>query len=247
MDGNRERPSNWSIIVLVIAAVACIATSPEEDLTGSVSTIWFTENPVGDGARVELQIHPVENRLELSGLSGAVFLNMRMIDVPEALAPGMRWTLSGGSEGGEIANGDFTLGQAYDYLPVEGEGGEGEGAEVESLVEAYVQLGQICPKDGADGTLCLPCELETGCTLTVDIDACLGDGNAYLQFAVVDQYNATGNIFCDGLQEPDCKALDGWVSLAESEGPEVDCSEEADEGTDEANSDASETAGTDGD
>ena len=231
-----KRPSVWALLLLVIASLTCIATSPEHQDFASFAQ-WTSPDVLGDSTRFVLEVAPVGNRAMLANNVGDIFLTMKSGRVPADLADDYYWQLFG-ADGEGFGAGEFNVGQTYSGIV--GQRYEDGNTNYTDVKDVFIRLGQLCPKDQIGQGDCLPCELEAGCRLEIVLETCLGDQAGEVDFELVDSSNMTLNLLCT-QESMDCDvSLESWITLIQSEGPQVDCDDPglADDSADGSEADA---------
>ncbi len=216
MPANRKKVPLMNILLLLVAVGASLATLVSSGHSGQS---WTRAQWLGDSQRIVVTIEPVGDRLDAFDYAGRLYLDLEMWDVLENSAHEVTWALSmdlGDSETFDLAGG-FTF---DDYSGQEDERG--------LYGNISTRVGPLC-SDTDDATSdCIPCFIEQGCTLNIDVDLCYVGNDEEIGIGI-SIAQSDGEIFYNECAEGDdvepCEVLDAWVQAE----PEVLTSDLCDE------------------
>ena len=198
----REKVPLINLLLLLVAGAASLATLKGGGHSGQS---WARAQWLGDSQRVVVTIEPVGERLDAFDYEGSLYLDLEMWDILENSAEEVTWALSMDTSDGEIfdLSGGFTF---DDYSGQEDERG--------LYGNISARVGPLC-EDAADTTSdCIPCFIEEGCTLTIDVDLCYVGNDEEIGLGV-SIAKSDGEIFynecAEGGDVEPCEVLDAWM------------------------------------
>ncbi len=202
----RRHPTLTVSFILVLSALTTLATSREDGPTSAsaqLETEWR-----GETQQVGVRIDPVGDRLETYEYDGPLYLDLEVMHIAQVSAETVRWTLTVDSaEPRYVADGGFTFGGETNL--------EDNGLLFGDL---SARLGKLCNDDEGPDDGCIPCDVEAGCTIKLDIDRCHSNGDeltrTYLHIAQ-EEGDDFGRV-CDGSGI--CEQLRDWMTTI-SQGP----------------------------
>lgn len=211
----RGRTSWLNLTLVLLVALVTLATSPVDDgrAVGASDTHEEWKAP---RQRFDVVIQPISDRIAPFDYSGELFLAVTIGYVPEELEAAPRWSIWV-----EEAGQTFELAGEFEYL-----GGEiqtQDNGDQHRDIEG--SMGRLCHTGETSNNGCIPCPVESGCSLTVEVDLCdasmTGFMHAHVQIA-----RESGDIFevtCidgDGTKGI-CDGLDDWVEMEMVSTPET--------------------------
>lgn len=204
---NRPR---WSTFALLVAACAVtLATSQSNESSGESIYPWGW---VGDSQRFEVVIAPQGNILATFPAQGELFLGLKVYRIAQEDMDLVRWSASIEMPGEDVfvVSGGLEIDEE---LSLEEDGKMY--AAVGGLIGRFCEAGETAD----DG--CLPCQLEAGCSLTIDIDRCHPHpepgGETRAELVIVRKGGEPFLLDCFPEDDPaPCDALDEWVTATPS-------------------------------
>lgn len=193
-------------LVALVAAVT-LATSPVDDgqTTGSSDT---REEWSSDRQAFELNVLPMADRIDSFNYSGELYLAVNIGFVPDELVSAPRWSV-------QLKEGDGVFERTGDFAYAGGEIQTQDNGTMHRFIRGTV--GRLCHQGESSDDGCVPCAVETGCSLTVEIERCTPALSGFMM-AIVEISRDTGAIFeltCfdgDGTK-PICHGLDDWLEM----------------------------------
>jgi hypothetical protein len=199
-----------NLAALCCASVLTIATLKDNSDGYTGRTEWDDEFRA-ERRHVEVDIAAVENRLEIVGHDGPIYLGVGVDHIDKEQVDIVRWSVQMTDVDGTpvTLSGDFEFGGEVHT--------EDDGRRMGDL---RAEVGQLCDADD-DAADCLPCDIAEGCSLSLDVDRCHGDGGEITRVVVLIS-DADGHSFEHHCGENDegwpCDQLDDWVVIAGSKG-----------------------------
>jgi hypothetical protein len=202
-------PRASTALAIVCAAFVTVATSQARGGSGqsSVNIEFMSENQ-----RIELDIAPVEDRLAPFDYQGGHHLEVKVYTIDQDAVDGMRWTLSLPVEGEEPLFLDGVFAVSGEQVTEE---------DGKTYGDPIARIGRLCAAAESAITGCLPCAIDRGCSLVLQIDRCHplteDAGRTWVEVGIVRDDGSTYNNECpDGTDFGPCIALDGWMSAEHS-------------------------------
>jgi hypothetical protein len=198
----REKVPLMNLLLLLVAGAASLATLTNGGHSGQS---WTRAEWVGDGQRIVVTIEPVGERLDAFDYDGSLYLDLEMSDILEDLADEVSWALS--MQISDTETFDLSGGFTFDDY-------SGEEDEHGLYGNISTRVGPFC-SDAEDSTSgCIPCLIEEGCTLNIDVDRCYSGSDEPMGIGI-SIAQSDGEIFSnecteDGDIEP-CELLDAWI------------------------------------
>ena len=213
------RPIPWlNLLLLLLAATVSMATLAGEggdNHGGAEAGVGWLSWQDQHRQRLTVTVNPVEDRLDPLDHEGPIFVVLTLNRVTPSLAESPRWALSiqlpeGGlwAESGSFAD----------------NGGEVEMEDSgHSTGELSAQVGRLCEENETGDDGCIPCQITTGCALTVEVDYCyaVGDHTVKASFSLVDSSSKPLALEClEGADSEPCNRLRDWIdAVGESSEP----------------------------
>ena len=199
---------HWiNIDLVVIVSFVTLATSPTDDgeTTGTSDTLEEWKAP---RQRFDVVIQPMSTRIDTFNYSGDLSLAVTIGYVPEDREDAPRWSMWIEEEGGT-----FELTGDFDYL-----GGESQTQDNgDRHRDITGSIGRLCHDGETSDDGCVPCHVETGCSLTVEVDACdstiTGFMHARVQILKDDGEHFELTCFDGDGTKSTCHRLDEWVEM----------------------------------
>ena len=204
---DRQRPSVVNFVLLLFAAAASLATLAPDHHSGRSDT--DVEWPRGaTSQRLLVTIEPLGNRLDAFEYSGSFHLELEMRHIEQSLADTVLWALSLETRTGE----PFHLDGGFPEFG--GDVHHEDNGEINGDIS--VRIGRLCPDEESSDGSCIPCPVDTGCSLTIDVERChiVGDHLTQVEVRLVDDAGSQFQNRCerDGEVEP-CAELDRWIDM----------------------------------
>ena len=156
----------------------------------------------------DVTIRSISDRIDTFDYSGDISLTVSIEFVPEESESAPRWSMRM-MEGDEA----FELTGDFSYL-----GGESQTQDNgDSHREIRGIIGRLCHAGETSSNGCIPCIVESGCELTVEVDLCDPSITGFMQARVAvaqDNGEPFEQICVDGDGTKSiCHALDEWVEM----------------------------------
>lgn len=203
----RGRPSWTNVTLVLLVTAVTLATSPVDDgkTTGTSDT---HEEWTAPRQRFDVVIQPISTRIDTFNYSGELFLAVTIGYVPEELEAAPRWSMWV-----EEAGQTFELTGDFEYL--DGEFQTQDNGDRHHDIRG--SMGRLCHTGETSNDGCIPCPVESGCSLTVEVDLCDSSMTGFMH-AHVQVTQEDGELFellCvdgDGT-ESICHRLDEWLEM----------------------------------
>ena len=194
---------------LTCASVLTMATlkDPNSELTGrSKDDVEFRSKE----RHIAVDVAAKGERLDALEYDGPIYLGVALQAVYQADTDRPRWSIETVNDDGDtvVVEGGFTFG---------GEINRDEGGKYGDLL---AEVGRLCTAD-EDAEDCLPCDINEGCSIDIEISMCHGRSDELNQLYVAVQ-DDNGDWFeheCpDGEPDKNCDMLNDWVSIKSTKG-----------------------------
>jgi hypothetical protein len=199
----RNKPPLVNVIILLFAAAASLATLKGSN--GHSGQSWTRAEWSGDSQSILVTVEPVSDRLDAFDYGGPLYIDLEMSDILENAADLVSWNLSMDTSSGEAfsLSGGFTF---DDYSGSEDEHG--------LYGNISTRVAPLCADAGDTTSGCIPCFIEEGCTLSIDVDLCYTNTQEHMNIGI-SIAQSDGEIFSNecaegGDVEP-CETLDAWI------------------------------------
>jgi len=198
----RNKPPLSNVIILLCAAAASLATLKGGGHSGQS---WARADWSGDSQSIVVTVEPVGDRLDDFDYSGPLYIDLEMSDILENTADKVSWTLSMQTSNAEA----FTLSGGFTF-------DDYSGSEDEHGLYGNIstRVAPLCADAGDTTSGCIPCFIEEGCTLSIDVDLCYTNSLEHMNIGI-SIAQSDGEIFSNecaegGDVEP-CETLDAWI------------------------------------
>jgi hypothetical protein len=193
-----QKQSKLNIILLLISALASMATLAAEDSDYGPETITPFESR---GLTLNLRVNPAADHVENLESLRPLSLKFTVENALRSSNSRARWTLLVKGSDQDPIIGEFTPGEQW----------SDEGRNYNNLIALTPRF---CNTDTTTDNNCLPCDLTEGCDLELSIDVCEGLSDGYYlvtNFALED--GSTFSKVCknENVSET-CKKLETWLS-----------------------------------
>ena len=198
----RNKPPLSNVIILLCAAAASLATLKDSGHSGQS---WARADWSGDSQSILVTVEPVGDRLDAFDYDGPLYINLEMSDILENAADLVSWNLSMDTSSGEAfsLSGGFTF---DDYSGSEDEQG--------FYGNISTRVAPLCANADDTTSGCIPCFIEEGCTLSIDVDLCYTNTLERMNIGI-SIAQSDGEIFSNECAEGDdvepCATLDAWI------------------------------------
>lgn len=195
------RLSGLNIFLLFLACLASLGTLAPDERTGRPRGMAvFTEERQG----FTLTIEPAEGLVPDFEPGTEHVLDFRLFDVPTSTKDTAIWTLVVEGNDTFSMSGDFRLSEENQFTE-----------ETTRMGELEVDVGSFCEDESSEEDNCIPCSVEAGCSLFIELDFCQTLPDREVHFEVhVQPVDQEYSIEChkDGDTGP-CDLLNDWVTL----------------------------------
>ena len=199
-----QRPPLVNIILVIIVALASLATLASDGISGqsSASMSW-----IGKGHQFMITMAPVEDRLQGFEYDGALYLDLDVENIIETSVDKIRWTLNIETERAEgyFKSGGFT----FDHY-------NGQEDSRGLYGNAITRIGPLCQNQEDPIEECIPCDMDEGCNLTINVDLCYPDSSNRKSFSVRITREDSSKFYrsCNDTSDvSSCRELSEWLDI----------------------------------
>ena len=205
----KTSPPLGNLVLTFLAATASVATLAPEDRDPSGSS-WTHIEWKGQSQSFNLTINPVDRRLESFEYNGAHHLDLDLSNVLEKHTNRIRWMLTMNQDSEEA----FTRsgGVTFDHY-------NGQEDRRGAYGNVMARMGSLCTENDDSTNDCIPCLIEEGCSLTIQIDLCYmpNSDRRIFNVGVTQTDGAEYRLVCPEKSDPEpCELLDEWLIIGRS-------------------------------